>query len=661
MPADLLLDAAGSDANRARSLAQGPDMLTAHDVYLFREGTHGRLYESMGCHLVRGQPAGPGASFAVWAPNALRVSVVGDFNGWESAAHPMQPRADGSGVWERFVPGVEAGQTYKFRVISAHGASATDKADPYAFFAEVAPETGSRVWALDHEWQDADWMASRRGRNALDAPMSIYELHLGSWRRGDDNRLPTYSEIALPLAEYVRDMGFTHAELMPITEHPFYGSWGYQTTGYFAPTSRYGSPQDLMRLIEVLHQHDVGVILDWVPSHFPADAHGLARFDGTFLYEHADPRQGFHPEWNSSIFNFGRNEVRAFLLSSALFWLEKYHIDCIRVDAVASMLYLDYARKSGEWVPNRNGGRENLQAIEFLQLLNESVYRDYPDVQVIAEESTSWPMVSRPVFMGGLGFGMKWNMGWMHDTLEYMRQEPVQRKHYQNQLTFSIWYAFFENFVLPLSHDEVVYGKGSLIGKMPGDSWQQFANLRLLFGYMWAHPGKKLLFMGGEFGQRREWTHDGGLEWWVTALPEHAGVQRWVRDLNALLRAEPALHELDFDQAGFEWIDAGDAEASVLCFLRKPEDGAPVLAVCNFTPVIRRNYSVGVPKGGVWRELLNSDAAIYGGSGVGNFGAVEAAPVGAHGRTHSVTLTLPPLAVVLLKPDDLRSLPKATK
>ena len=651
---DLELDAMGSDTTKRKSRAQESNMLTAHDIYLFREGTHGRLYQRMGCHLVRnaGGGAASGASFAVWAPNAARISVVGEFNGWESAAHPMQARADGSGVWERFVPGVERGQTYKYRVISAHAESAVDKADPYAFFAEVAPATGSRVWALDHDWNDGAWMKARARRNALDAPMSIYELHLGSWRRGDDNRLPSYKDIALELAGYVRDLGFTHVELMPLTEHPFYGSWGYQTTGYFAPTSRYGAPQDLMYLIEVLHQHDIGVILDWVPSHFPADSHGLAMFDGTYLYEHADPRQGFHPEWNSSIFNYGRNEVRSFLLSSALFWLDQYHIDGLRVDAVASMLYLDYGRKDGEWIPNRNGGRENLQAIEFLRLLNEAVYRDYPDVQVIAEESTSWPMVSRPVSMGGLGFGMKWNMGWMHDTLDYMRQEPIHRKHHHDRLTFSIWYAFFENFVLPLSHDEVVYGKGSLIGKMPGDSWQQFANLRLLFGYMWAHPGKKLLFMGGEFGQRREWTHEGGLEWWVSTLSEHAGVQRWVRDLNAVLRTEPALYQLDFDQAGFEWIDAGDAALSVLSFLRKPKSGAaPLLAVCNFTPVVRHNYSVGVPQGGLWRELLNSDAGAYGGSGIGNFGAVEAAPVPAHGRAHALTLTLPPLGCILLKPE----------
>ena len=654
MAADLEFDTMGRDATRRDSRAPERSMLTAQDIYLFREGTHGRLYQGMGCHLVGkgGEGGASGASFAVWAPNAARISVVGEFNGWESTAHPMQARADGSGVWERFVTGVEHGQNYKYRVVSAHGASAVDKADPYAFFTEVAPSTASRVWALDYNWKDGAWMKTRTRRHALDAPMSIYEVHLGSWRRGGDNRLPTYRDIALELAGYVRDMGFTHVELMPVTEHPFYGSWGYQTTGYFAATSRYGAPQDLMHLIEVLHQHDIGVILDWVPSHFPADAHGLAVFDGTHLYEHADPRQGFHPEWNSSIFNYGRNEVRSFLLSSAFFWLDKYHIDGLRVDAVASMLYLDYGRKDGEWIPNRNGGRENLQAIDFLRLLNESVYRDYPDVQVIAEESTSWPMVSRPVSMGGLGFGMKWNMGWMHDTLDYMRQDPIHRRHHHDRLTFSIWYAFFENFVLPLSHDEVVYGKGSLIGKMPGDSWQQFANLRLLFGYMWAHPGKKLLFMGGEFGQRREWTHESGLEWWVSTLFEHAGVQRWVRDLNGALRTEPALYQLDFDQAGFEWIDGGDAAASVLTFLRKPKNGvAPLLAVCNFTPLVRHNYSVGVPQGGLWRELLNSDAGVYGGSGVGNFGAVEAAPVPAQGRAHALTLTLPPLGCLLLKPD----------
>jgi 1,4-alpha-glucan branching enzyme len=621
-------------------------VLGEQDVYLFREGTHGGLYRTMGCVLGARE-----ATFGVWAPNASRVSVVGSFNGWDPATHQLAPRPDGSGIWEGSVPGVARGDTYKYHVVSADGGYEMAKADPFALYAECPPQTASRVWTLDYSWGDDEWMAERTRHNALDAPMSIYELHLGSWRREENERLPTYRDIALPLAEYVRDLGFTHVELMPITEHPFYGSWGYQTTGYFAPTARYGTPQDFMHLVDVLHQHGIGVILDWVPSHFPSDAHGLAYFDGTHLYEHADPRQGFHPEWKSHIFNYDRNEVRAFLLSSALFWLDRYHVDGLRVDGVASMLYLNYGRRDGEWIPNAHGGKENLGAIQFLREVNEAVYRDFPDTQVIAEESTSWPMVSRPNYLGGLGFGMKWNMGWMHDTLDYMRQEPVYRKYHHDKLTFSIWYAFFENFVLPLSHDEVVYGKGSLIGKMPGDSWQQFANLRLLFGYMWAHPGKKLLFMGGEFGQRREWTHDGALEWWVLGQGEHAGVQRWVADLNALYRREPALHQVDFDTGGFEWVDCHDADASVLSFLRFPRKGPPVLVVCNFTPVPRTNYVVGVPEGGYWRELLNGDAVQYGGSGVGNYGGVESAPVPAHGRFHSLALTVPPLATLYFKPE----------
>ena len=620
-------------------------MLKEQDVYLFREGTHGRLYAAMGCVLGR-----DGATFRVWAPSASSVAVIGTFNDWDANAHPMAPRADGSGIWEASVAGVQRGDPYKFRVIGDDGRYVMDKADPFALCSEVPPLTASRAWTLEYEWGDAEWMATRRARNALDAPFSVYEMHLGSWRREEGNRLPTYREIAQPLAEYVRDQGFTHIELMPVTEHPFYGSWGYQTTGYFAPTARYGTPQDFMYFVDVLHRHGIGVILDWVPSHFPADGHGLAYFDGTHLYEHADPRQGFHPEWNSSIFNYERHEVRAFLLSSALFWLDQYHVDGLRVDAVASMLYLDYGRKEGEWIPNAYGGRENLGAIQFLRHLNESVYRDHPDVQVIDEESTAWPMVSRPVYVGGLGFGMKWSMGWMHDTLDYMQQPPIFRKYHQDRLTFSIWYAFVENFMLALSHDEVVHGKGSLIGKMPGDAWQQFANLRLLYGYMWGHPGKKLLFMGGEFGQRREWTHEGGLEWWVLEHPEHAGVRRWVADLNALYRAEPALYELDFSQAGFEWVDCHDAENSVLSFLRRPRKGPPVLVVCNFTPVPRTNYVVGVPEGGYWREVLNSDATLYGGSGMGNLGGVDAAPVAAQGRFHSLALTLPPLGVLFLRP-----------
>ena len=618
--------------------------LTEHDVYLFKEGTHGRLYEKLGCQLSDG-----GGHFGVWAPNARQVTVVGDFNDWDTNAHPLSARADGSGIWERFVSGVVAGQAYKFHVVSRYNNFIADKADPFAFHAETPPATASRAWSLDYDWGDAEWMAARRAANALDAPLSIYEVHLGSWRRAEGGRVLTYREAAHQLAEYARDTGFTHVELLPITEHPFYGSWGYQTTGYFAPTARYGTPQDFMYLVDVLHNSGIGVILDWVPSHFPSDAHGLCYFDGTYLFEHADPKQGYHPEWNSYIFNYGRHEVRAFLLSSALFWLERYHIDGLRIDAVASMLYLDYGRKAGEWIPNRYGGKENLGAIDFLRLLNEAVYRDHPDVQTIAEESTAWPMVSRPAYVGGLGFGMKWNMGWMHDTLDYMRQDPMFRKYHHDRLTFSIWYAFAENFVLPLSHDEVVHGKGSLIGKMPGDTWQQSASLRAVYGYMWAHPGKKLLFMGGEFGQRREWNHDEALEWWVLQYPEHAGVQRWVADLNRAYRAEPALHEVDFDVSGFEWIDCHDADNSVIAFVRKARRGGLVLVACNFTPVPRPNYILGVPRDGYWREILNSDAAHYGGSGVGNLGGAESAPVAAHGRFHSVTLTLPPLSAVFLK------------
>ena len=648
--------AVSSRAKRARRGSAGPSsaptaaplpagLLTEQDVYLLREGTHGRLYEKMGCQLRDGA-----AHFAVWAPNARAVNVVGAFNGWDATANPLTPRPDGSGVWEGAVVGVTRGDGYKYRIVSAQG-GVQDKADPFALYAEVPSATASRCWTLDYAWGDAQWMARRRAANALDAPLAIYEMHLGSWRRAAAERLPTYREVAPALAEYALELGFTHVELLPPTEHPFYGSWGYQTTGYFAPTARYGTPQDFMYLVDVLHQNGIGVILDWVPSHFPNDAHGLAHFDGTSLYEHADPRQGFHPEWGSCIFNYGRHEVRSFLLSSALFWLDRYHVDGLRVDAVASMLYLDYGRKAGEWIPNRFGGKENLDAIEFLRELNLAVYRDHPDVQTIAEESTAWPMVSRPTYVGGLGFGMKWNMGWMHDTLDYFSQDPIHRKYHHDRLTFSIWYAFSENFVLPLSHDEVVYGKRSLVNRMPGDTWRQFANLRALYGYMWGHPGKKLLFMGGEFGQRREWAHDEALEWFVCDQAEHAGVKRWVADLNRLYRAEPALHQVEFDAAGFEWVDARDAEASVFSFLRKPREGAPILVVCNLTPLPRTNYAIGVPRAGVWRELLNSDATIYGGSGIGNLGTIEAAPVSAHGRPYSLTLALPPLSTLFLKPE----------
>ena len=622
--------------------------LTGHDLYLFREGTHARLYEKLGAHV------GEGATeFAVWAPNAASVAVIGDWNGWDPRAHPMQPTGD-AGIWQARVPQAKQGSLYKFHVVSRHAGHTVDKADPYAFRAETPPKTGSVVWDLAYDWQDAEWMRTRKDKNALEAPWSVYEVHLGSWMRSPDapGEVLGFRLLAPLLAEYAKRMGFTHVELMPITEHPFYGSWGYQCTGYFAPSSRYGTPQDFMHFVDVLHQHGIGVILDWVPSHFPWDRHGLGFFDGTHLYEHSDPRQGHHPDWASAIFNYGRNEVRAFLASSAHFWLEKYHVDGLRVDAVASMLYLDYGRKHGEWVPNRYGGRENLEAIDFLRFLNETLYRDYPDTQTIAEESTAWPQVSRPNYVGGLGFGMKWNMGWMHDTLGYFKRDPVYRKHHHDELTFSLWYAFHENFVLPLSHDEVVHGKGSLIGRMPGDDWQQFANLRALLGYMWSHPGKKLLFMGGEFAQRREWTHEDSLEWHVLQYPLHEGVQRWVADLNRVYRAEPALHEKDFSNDGFRWVQRGDWEQSAVSFLRLGNEGAPpVLVVCNFTPLPRHNYRVGVPRGGYWREILNSDAHYYGGSGMGNQGGAEAVPMPYEDYSHSLTLTLPPLAVTFFKPE----------
>jgi 1,4-alpha-glucan branching enzyme len=622
--------------------------LSGHDLYLFREGTHSRLYEKLGAHVVDGA-----TEFAVWAPNAASVALIGDFNGWDPRSHPMKSSGD-AGIWQLRVPEAKQGSVYKYHVVSRHGGYKVDKADPYAFRCEQPPKTGSMVWDLSYEWHDDEWMRLRKRHNAMDAPWSVYEVHLGSWMRSPDSPAEVlgFRSLAPLLAQYASKMGFTHVELLPIMEHPFYGSWGYQTTGYFAPSARYGTPQDFMWFVDHLHQAGIGVILDWVPSHFPWDAHGLGFFDGTHLYEHSDPRQGHHPDWASAIFNYGRNEVRAFLSSSAHFWLEKFHADGLRVDAVASMLYLDYGRKHGEWIPNRHGGRENLEAIDFLRFLNETLYRDFPDMQTIAEESTAWPQVSRPNYVGGLGFGMKWNMGWMHDTLNYFKRDPVYRKHHHDSLTFSLWYAFHENFVLPLSHDEVVHGKGSLIRRMPGDDWRQFANLRLLFGYMWAHPGKKLLFMGGEFGQRREWTHEDSLEWHVLRYPLHEGLQRWVADLNRVYKDNPALHRKDFSTDGFRWVQRGDWEQSVLSFLRLAEEGTPpVLAVCNFTPVPRHNYRVGVPRGGYWRELLNSDAGVYGGGGLGNQGGADAAPMPYEDYSHSLTLTLPPLAVVFFKPD----------
>lgn len=635
----------------ARSVRHDVSLLTGDDLFLFNEGSHYRLYEKLGAHPTTADRVG-GTYFAVWAPNARQVSVVGGFNGWDRTSHPLDPKGR-SGIWEGFIPGVDKGAIYKYHVVSHHRGHYADKADPYAFHSETPPRTASVVWDLDYSWGDRSWMDSRCSRNALDAPISVYEVHLGSWRRvpQEGNRHLTYRELAPQLADYMKQLGFTHVEFLPVMEHPFYGSWGYQTTGYFAPTSRYGTPQDFMYLIDYLHQHDIGVILDWVPSHFPNDKHALGYFDGTHLYEHGDPRQGIHPDWNSFIFNYGRHEIRSFLLSSALFWLDKYHVDGLRVDAVASMLYLDYGRKEGDWIPNEYGGRENLDAIAFLRRLNEVVYREKPDVQTIAEESTAWPGVSRPTYAGGLGFGLKWDMGWMHDTLEYMSKDPIYRKYHHNKLTFRLLYAFFENFVLPLSHDEVTHGKGSLLGKMPGDDWQKFANLRLLLGYMYAQPGKKLLFMGGEFGQWHEWAHDESLEWHLLQCPPHSGLQRWVSDLNRLYRGQPALHELDFDQAGFEWIDCSDVEHSAVSLIRKARSGYDTVAVvCNFTPETRFSYRVGVPSRGFWTELLNSDAREYGGSGHGNLGRVEAVPVPFHGRPFSLTVTLPPLAAVFLKP-----------
>jgi len=625
-------------------------LLSNQDFYLFNEGSHYRIYEKLGAHAmtVDGQE---GTCFGVWAPNAREVSVMGDFNGWDGHAHRLAARGN-SGIWEGFLPGLGKGTLYKFHIVSQHNGHIGDKADPVGIMHEHPPRTASVVWDLKYDWADSSWMAGRIHKQSAHVPMSIYEVHLGSWMRvsEDDNRSLSYREIAPKLADYAKRMNFTHVELLPIMEHPFYGSWGYQTTGYFAPTSRYGTPQDFMYFVEHLHQNGIGVILDWVPSHFPSDAHGLAYFDGTHLYEHADWRKGFHPDWNTYIFNYGRNEVRSFLMSSAMFWLDKYHIDGLRVDAVASMLYLDYSRKDGEWIPNQYGGRENLEAIDFLRRFNLEAYKEHPDIVTMAEESTAWPMVSRPTYVGGLGFGYKWDMGWMHDTLSYMQHQPIHRKYHHNQLTFRALYGFTENFVLPLSHDEVVHGKGSLIGKMPGDEWQKFANLRVLYGYMYGQSGKKLLFMGTEFGQVREWAHDSSLEWHVLQYRVHSGVQKWVEQLNRVYREEAGLHELDNDPAGFEWVDANDSGASVLSFLRKGKSAwDTVLVVCNFTPVPREKYVVGVPFDGYWRELLNSDAGEYGGSNVGNGGGVHAQDIPAHGRPHSLQLTLPPLSVLFLK------------
>ncbi len=628
-------------------------LITDYDVYLFRQGNHSRLHDRLGSHPAVADGV-RGTFFAVWAPNAAEVSVIGDFNGWERGLDPLHARSDDSGIWEGFIPDIGHGMLYKYHIKSRYNSYSVDKGDPFAYFWEVPPKTASVIWDLAYTWRDRGWMRCREEENTPDSPISVYEVHQGSWRKvpEEENRSLNYRELATELADYLLEAGFTHVEFLPVMEHPLYASWGYQTLGYFAPTSRYGTPQDFMHLVDHLHQRGIGVLLDWVPSHFPSDGYGLSYFDGTHLYEHALPGQRYHPEWKSYIFNLARDEVRSFLLSSAVFWLERYHADGLRVDAVSSMLYLDYARSAGEWIPNVYGGRENLEAIGFLRKMNDIVHANFPDVLVIAEEATSWPGVTAPTATGGLGFDLKWNMGWMHDTLDYFVLDPIFRKYRPDLLTFSIWYAFRERYVLPLSHDEVVHEKSSLAGKMPGDEWRKRANLRLLYGYMFTHPGKKLLFMGAEFGQWSEWSHDTGLAWDLLRYPPHRGILRWVTDLNHLYRRMPALHERDADPEGFEWVDFSDVEKSIVSYLRRGLSADDVvLVVCNCTPVPRYGYRVGVPFGGFWKEVLNSDAVEYGGSGVGNLGGVEAERVLVHGRSWSLPLTLPPLGTVIFAPE----------
>ncbi len=626
-----------------------PPLLSDYDLHLLGEGTHWQSYQKMGAQL-REVNGVSGVNFAVWAPNSDNVSLIGEFNEWNASANPMRKHVNG--VWELFVPGLAEGAIYKYHVKQAD--EDVDKSDPYGFAAELPPRTASKVVNLDrYQWNDANWMQTRQKQNGLDAPLSIYEVHLGSWRRPADNAngwLP-YRELATQLVQYCLEMGYTHLELLPVSEHPFTGSWGYQTVGYYAATSRYGSPEDFMFFVDLCHQNNIGVILDWVPAHFPRDNHGLRRFDGTALYEHADPRQGEHPDWGTLIFNYGRNEVRNFLISNALFWFDKYHIDGLRVDAVASMLYLDYSRQPGDWIPNEFGGRENLAAISFIKEFNQQSHTQHPGVLTIAEESTAWPSVSRPVYLGGLGFSLKWNMGWMNDTLRYMREDPIHRRYHQDELTFSLIYAFHENFVLPLSHDEVVHGKHALLDQVPGDLWQKFANMRLLYGYMWSHPGKKLTFMGGEFGQWNEWNHDSNLQWDLLQWESHSGLKKYVADLNRLYRKEPALHEVDFDPAGFEWIDCHNYNDSILAYMRKAKDPNDFLVVmCNFTPVPRTNYRLGVPQQCWYEEILNSDSTYYGGSNLGNGPGMIADEVPWHGRPYSLNLTLPPLSTSIFKP-----------
>ncbi|MFN3530495.1 MAG: 1,4-alpha-glucan branching protein GlgB [Bacteroidia bacterium] len=625
-------------------------LFTDYDIHLFREGKHYRIYEKMGAHLHEFEGE-QGVYFAVWAPNAERVSVIGDFNYWSAGADELFPRLDGSGIWEGFIPKLGKGVNYKYHISSRDGSIPIEKGDPYGFLWESPPKTASVVWDLDYAWQDADWMKKRKEHNKLSAPYAVYEVHLGSWRRNPDEggRSLYYFELAEELVAYVQEMGYTHVELMPVMEHPFFGSWGYQVTGYFAPSSRFGNPQEFMYLIDRLHQAGIGVILDWVPSHFPTDGHGLAFFDGTHLYEHADPRKGYHPDWKSYIFNYGRNEVRSFLISNALFWLDKYHADGLRVDAVASMLYLDYSREEGQWIPNEFGGRENLEAISLLKEMNREAYLAFPDIQTIAEESTAWPMVSRPIDMGGLGFGMKWMMGWMHDTLAYFKENPLFRPFHHDKITFSIMYAFNENFMMPLSHDEVVHGKGSMINKMPGDEWQKFANLRLLYGYMYTHPGAKLNFMGGELGQAREWNHDSSLDWHLLDYHLHRGLNESVKALNKLYRSEKALYELQFDAAGYEWIDGSDRSNSVITYMRKDLEGNALLVVCNFTPVVRDQYRIGVPEEGFYEEIFSTDRIEFGGSGVLNAEPIAAEYFHYQWKDHSLQLRLPPLGMLILR------------
>jgi 1,4-alpha-glucan branching enzyme len=625
--------------------------LSEYDAHLFSEGTFYQGYERLGAHITEKNGI-HGTQFTVWAPNARWVSVVGDFNNWDESAHPLEPLAE-TGCWSGFLAGVGNGSNYKYAIHSHHNNYYALKVDPYAFHFETPPRSASIVWDIGgYDWQDSRWIEQRKELQAVSRPISVYEVHLGSWMRKPEegNRTLSYRELAEPLVRHVSEMGFTHVEFLPLTEHPLSASWGYQSIGYFAPTSRFGTPQDLMYLIDCLHQHGIGVLMDWVPGHFPVDGHALAFFDGTHLYEHADRRQGYHPDWGTYIFNFGRREVTNFLMSSALFWLEKYHIDGLRVDAVASMLYLDYSRKEGEWVANAYGGRENLEAIAFLKRLNEVVYERHPDVITVAEESTAWPMVSHPTYAGGLGFGLKWNMGWMHDILSYFSKDPIFRRYHQNNLTFGMLYAYHENFILPFSHDEVVHGKRSMVSKMPGDDWQKFANLRALYGLMFAYPGKKLLFMGCEFAQWNEWNSETSLDWHLLDLEPHRGMTRWVRDLNGFLRSSRALHEVDFEPGGFEWIDCDDAAGSTLSFLRFSADSSEaVMALCNFTPVPRAGYRIGVPRDGFWKEELNSDAALYGGSNMGNAGGCCAERSGSHGRPFSLVVTLPPLSVLYFR------------